>query len=93
MNDRERVVAEKFAEAHKDRLSWRKEDRYPNGYCWHWKAMAHPQAGWVSLGESDTIPRKWLTDYARLEGLDASPEISQQWLTLVLELAKKPLGW
>ena len=86
-------MAEMFAQENKDRLSWRKQDRYPNEYCWHWKPMLHAQASWVSLGDSDLIPRKWLTDYTRRPGLDAPAEITQEWLTLVLEFAKKPLQW
>jgi hypothetical protein len=89
MASRDKVLADMFAEEFKDRFAWRKEEHPGGQFCWHWKPT--PEVNWRALSD-DKIPRERLREYARLGGLDVTPEqLTEDGLTRILELAKKPL--
>lgn len=80
------VLAQMFAQAHRDELSWRKQEHVPGQpYCWFWKKSGMPN--FVPAGTTDAIPRKMLSDYAQKDERTITTE--QQ--TRILEIAKKYL--
>ena len=58
-------------------------------YCWHWKRFSFGH--WRPVPKA-SLPLEWLTNYAKLDGLDATPkQLTPEDLARVLELAKELL--
>jgi hypothetical protein len=86
MEPTEEQLAKGFADAHRDKLSWREQASVPGRpYHWHWRQP--PIERWAPDTEANAIARRLVVEFAKKRGLKIRVERAER----ILNLAQRHL--